>query len=813
MDGDARSDVKRLEVALAEAAYERDRLRDEARFAADGVVDLEHRLERLQVELEGARRAAERVADLEQSLELERREAGQSREATARLQQELAGTREAISANEAALAEARDAAGVAERELASTRARLEIREQELEVRDEELTARQQELERLRLAAIEAEGDLRELGSRLEASDRELASTRDAFEARAAVLAEVELKLEASTAGLAEVELKLEARTAGLAEAELKLEALNRTLATRQQHLENARAGIESRDRKLESRAQESERLRADLREGERRLAAAESQLEGAHQRAERLESSLLAIRAGRSYRMMRFLWRLRRPFRRAKRVPAAHSAPVDEDPEPSRAAPSPVVLAEAAPPRSGARRLRVAAILDEMSAACFAPECDLVPLSLEGWREQLEQQRPDLLLVESAWQGNGGEWHYRIAKYRRKDLAGLPVLRELLDTCRQLGIPTAFWNKEDPVHFDRFAEAASLFDHVFTTDARCIDRYRDLPGERTVAALPFAAQPRIHNPTAAVDRRSASPCFAGAWYRDRHPDRRRALEAVLDAARPFGLVIYDRTFGVEDPAFGFPDRFQPHVLGKLPYERVLGVYKSHRVFLNANSVVDSPTMCSRRVFELAACDTAILSTPGAALSALLGDAVAEADDEAGAAEALRALLEDDEGRAHRTRAARRAVFAEHTYADRLATIADAAGLDSSSLRAAPFAAPGDPDGGESPWVLKLGAGVELSATALADVGAAALYADADVIGTSPRRNGDAAVEHRQVDWVDPRAVLVRREALESRGWPAAGSGEEVERRLREWAGDGVRIYAGDSDWLAGAAPAPAIGAV
>jgi hypothetical protein len=626
----------------------------------------------------------------------------------------------------------------------------------------------------------------------------------------------------ATDGVAALEQRLGEARARAEERQTEVERNRNAAQQSQRELTAVRERLGEREREsaargaaLEAKAVELERMGAAARERERRLAHTEARLEKAEQRAERFRRSLVALREGRAYRLMRVLWRLRRPFRRVPRATGSPAMPAEEDrdrdPLPGGgASPREPLRSRALAPRSPARhlqpgeRLRVASVLDEMSAACFAPECDLIPLTLEGWHEQLDERRPDLLLVESAWSGNGGEWQYRIAQYPRKDLAGLPALRGLVDGCHERGIPTAFWNKEDPVHFDRFSAAASLFEHVFTTDARCVERYRSLPGERTVAPLPFAAQPRIHNPAAAVPERSASPCFAGAWYRDRHADRRRALEAVLDAARPYGLVIYDRRFGAEDAAFGFPERFAPHVLGKLPYERILDVYKSHRVFLNANSVADSPTMCSRRLFELAACDTAILSTPGAALEALFGEEViAEAADEKHAAEALGRLLEDPAERRRRTRAARRAVFAEHTYADRLAQIAATAGLDTSSLRRESFAPPGASANGTGvghPWLLALEPGVTLSAPALADLAAAATFADADVIGAHPARNGDAAIEHRHVSDLDPRAVLLRRELIETRG-VVSGSAAEVRARLREWSDDGVRLYAADADLL------------
>jgi hypothetical protein len=832
---DARGDVARLETALAAATHERDLQREQARLAGDGVEQLERRLERLRRD-----RDLQRV-DSKRDLEAARGDAERTRETNARLEKDLlearssleAGLSEArvaLEAKQEALAEAEGAVQATERELAALRARLE--------------AREEELERSRTDVGDARAELASVRERLEGSERELAVHERDLAARVRELGQAGGELVARERELEEARAELRAREQRLDEAGALLEArgveLSRALErigeaererdeararleTRERHLKTAQLGVESRDRKLEvageklqaaeqrlqaagqrqgeterslrSREAELERQRAATRDRERKLAQAEARLEKAQLRVEGYRSSLLELRAGRSYKLMRILWRLRRPFRRTPREATPAEVGVGEDAEPGPPAglesslPAPKVeLAERSPPPPPrGDRLRVAAILDEMSAACFAPECELVPLRLEGWHEQLDERRPDLLLVESAWNGNGGEWQYRVAQYPRKDLVGLPALRALLDGCRERGIPTAFWNKEDPVHFDRFAEAASLFGHVFTTDAGCVERYRALPGERTATPLPFAAQPRIHNPTAAVPERSSAPCFAGAWYRDRHSDRRRALEALLDAARPYGLVIYDRRYGAEDDAFGFPERFAPHVLGKLPYERILDVYKSHHVFLNANSVVDSPTMCSRRVFELAAGDTAILSTPGAALSALLGEGtVDEVADEEAASAALERLLGDAPERARRTRAARRRVFAEHTYADRLATIATTLGLD-----------PGRGDQDE--WELVLQPGVGLSEDARADLRAAATFAGADVIGAAPA-NGTPAPEHRLVSDLDPRALLLRRELIEARGRPDGGP-ERLRARLREWSDDGVRLYAADADLL------------
>lgn len=55
----------------------------------------------------------------------------------------------------------------------------------------------------------------------------------------------------------------------------------------------------------------AQRLERELTDGEERRLEAEL-------RAERQEDALVSIRSGRAYKLMRVLWRLRRPFKRAE---------------------------------------------------------------------------------------------------------------------------------------------------------------------------------------------------------------------------------------------------------------------------------------------------------------------------------------------------------------------------------------------------------------------------------------------------------------------------------------------------------------
>lgn len=344
--------------------------------------------------------------------------------------------------------------------------------------------------------------------------------------------------------------------------------------------------------------------------------------------------------------------------------------------------------------------LKVATILDDFSWLCLQYECSLLKVTPDRWREQLTAEQPSFLFVESAWSGNDGAWQHMISNSSR---APKQPLVDLVDWCKSKGIPTAFWNKEDPTDLEHFLNAARLFDFVFTTDANCLPRYREELGHDRVYALPFAAQPMIHNPGPIPGAWQHEVAFAGAWYADRHDRRQQDARAILHPAFKHGLHIYDRNFGRPELAdrHGWPAEFQPYIVGGVSYREMLAVYKLYKVFLNVNSVVDSPTMFSRRVLELLACGTPVISSYAKGIESLLGpDVVFMSRSEAETAEHLQALLGDQ---AYRFRAAQkgvRAVMRSHTYGHRLQEVLDRVGsagaMGSPSSAGAPVRRPVQP---------------------------------------------------------------------------------------------------------------------
>ena len=258
--------------------------------------------------------------------------------------------------------------------------------------------------------------------------------------------------------------------------------------------------------------------------------------------------------------------------------------------------------------------MRVAAVLDEFSRSAYQYEFDLIDIPAKGWEESLESSRVDLLLVESAYSGYRGQWAAQIARFGRPSA----LLTEVVDWCRKRSIPTVFWVKEDPINHDWFLASASLFDIVLTVDSNMVDSYRRRLDVRNVEVLQFGAQPAIHFPPASGDR-PGRVAFAGSYYAAKHPERQQQMEMLLKPAMEAGLQIFDRMDRPEDRRFAWPDEYLGHIVGSLTYAQTLEAYRRYLTFINVNTVVDSPTMCARRVYELLASGTRVVSGPARAL--------------------------------------------------------------------------------------------------------------------------------------------------------------------------------------------------
>jgi Glycosyl transferases group 1/DUF based on E. rectale Gene description (DUF3880) len=311
--------------------------------------------------------------------------------------------------------------------------------------------------------------------------------------------------------------------------------------------------------------------------------------------------------------------------------------------------------------------VKVACILDEFSYECFRHECKFIKVYPEDWKATLSKEKPDILFVESAWQGNESRWQYKVGNYQNNNLKDL---KSLTDWCKSQNIPTVFWNKEDPVHFNFFIKAAKLFDYVYTTDENCIEKYKAHLGHNRVESLLFAAQPKLHNPIRVSGYKQKNIMFAGSYYGKQHPDRNKDVHMLLDVSSKYGLDIYDRNYK-NNSVFKFPPKYKRYIRGSLEYQHLVNHCKKYKICLNVNSVKNSNTMCSRRLFELLASGVTVVSTNSKAIQSIFNNAISVVNNKTDANFVISNTLTKEEWRKTKETKGIRLIYGNHTYKHRI----------------------------------------------------------------------------------------------------------------------------------------------
>ncbi|WP_030071923.1 glycosyltransferase [Halomonas alkaliantarctica] len=277
---------------------------------------------------------------------------------------------------------------------------------------------------------------------------------------------------------------------------------------------------------------------------------------------------------------------------------------------------------------------KVAIIADEFTYNSFCQEFEALPIEPGNWLDVFQDKNPDVFFCESAWSGVDSArrpWKGRVYTSENFRNENRKDLFEILDYCKKAGIPTVFWNKEDPTHHHdlvhNFVDTAKNFDYVFTTAGECVESYKRVHGIKNVFALPFATNPRLFNPVE-EGVRSDHAVFAGSWYAN-HENRSKVMESILDGLVEggFKLDLYDRFYDDDDPLHSWPEKYKKFLNPSKPHHEMPGVYKSSKFGLNFNTVTKSPTMFARRVFELMSSNTLVVSNYSKGVDEMFGDLV------------------------------------------------------------------------------------------------------------------------------------------------------------------------------------------
>ena len=238
-----------------------------------------------------------------------------------------------------------------------------------------------------------------------------------------------------------------------------------------------------------------------------------------------------------------------------------------------------------------------------------------------------------------------------------------------------------FYDLDTPVTLDRLAANAPVpyigprgladFDLVLSyTGGAALDALRQRLGARRTAALYGWVDPALYRPVAAEPRYAAELSYLGTYA----PDRQDALVRLFVAAaraRP------DRRFVIGGAQYPKDFPWAPNIffVRHLPPGEHPGFYASSRLTLNVTrAAMAAMGWCpSGRLFEAAACGTPILSDDWPGLDAFF-EPGREIMIAGSTADALRAIDTPQEDLARMAACARARVLAEHTAAQRAATL-------------------------------------------------------------------------------------------------------------------------------------------
>lgn len=322
--------------------------------------------------------------------------------------------------------------------------------------------------------------------------------------------------------------------------------------------------------------------------------------------------------------------------------------------------------------------LKIACIFDKFTMECYKYMCKLITFKPYDWKAVLSIDRPHILIVESAWEGIEGSWNRKVGYYNEENIK---ELKEITEWCKVNSIPTVFWNKEDPVHFDRFIGTCKYFDYIFTTEKSCIEEYKKFLKHDRVYFLPFAAQPKIHNPIKITENKENKICYAGSYHASKFKERQEDFDRLFKAASEYGIDIYDRNFINNNPEFKFPKQYQPFIKGYLKPEEIQKAYKGYRIFINVTSAKNAETMFSRRVFEIIASYTPIVSSYSKGIKETFGDIVVASDDVNELKKYFNLLMNNEKYYNMIALSGLRLVLREHTYEERLNYILKVANIN------------------------------------------------------------------------------------------------------------------------------------
>jgi hypothetical protein len=328
-----------------------------------------------------------------------------------------------------------------------------------------------------------------------------------------------------------------------------------------------------------------------------------------------------------------------------------------------RISPTSSLLAEmssfrAVEPQSSRRDVVAAVAAGQRLLAGLSWEWSQLSITPSNWRDEVEENRPDLVLIEVSGAEVPG-WG---------DLESEAVL-ELATWCDSTAIPLMLWATEGPppaatgIPFGRSVKCG------FVANQDEVEQWRNLLPGGPVEHLAPAASPRLHNPIngGPARRRELSVCvLADARFRSEVLGPQ--LTEVLDPAiRPISSKIDVFNLGSDH---SLPPVLLGRFVGTMPHIQASAALGRYRVLLDVGRASPGSTWS---LVEAGASQTAVVTLPvlRSVLPKELADCVATGEDHVSLKREIVSRVKQPELRDREAVRLHRAVLAGHTYTDRV----------------------------------------------------------------------------------------------------------------------------------------------
>ncbi|WP_271399219.1 glycosyltransferase [Salinicoccus roseus] len=220
----------------------------------------------------------------------------------------------------------------------------------------------------------------------------------------------------------------------------------------------------------------------------------------------------------------------------------------------------------------------------------------------------------DFLIVATTWKGIDESWEQvaspRSGKRHR--------LMELITHAKEMGVPVAFYSKEDPVNYDLFKDIAKECDVIYTSAEEMVPEYQSYCNNDKVFVMKFGVNPEYHNPVGSrselAEENRNHVIFAGSWTK-KYPVRNKESSQMFDGIKDSGydLTIIDRNLHLKRTRYQFPSRYIENLTYPMQHEDLMNTHRLFRWAVNVNSVKYSETMFANRVYELQAMGNLMLT--------------------------------------------------------------------------------------------------------------------------------------------------------------------------------------------------------